>query len=555
MKKSFALLTSISFFVFLNAQKIDLPKTWKFNAGDNIQWSATAFDDSKWQDVPIGQIWQKSGIKATGFVWYRTKVVIPSSIKKAMKPDARVMVCLGMIDDVDDAYFNGKKIGSTGKINPLQTGWGMIRFYYVTANDVKWDSENTLAVRVYSPDTIGGGMYSGPYFIGLPEAKTWPNEIPADCPFPKSESFNNITFTGNFATYANADTWYPSWASDDKLYSPFTDGSVDGVTSGSWERDKQPATTGNAIIEGNDPLNLKVTPLASTVGSALPYAGRYPCGSLMYNGVWYYGTYCLDDANNNPADSLNWDVMGPFVGFRVSKDFGKTWDCPHSCANPLFGETAKNGTKVKIGSPHVVDFGKNMQYSPDGYAYLVAHGSHDPDPKPRYSNCSWINGDEVYLVRVKPSIENMNDASKYEYFSGYDDQKKPIWSKDFSKIKPLLEWNNNMGCVTATYNPVLKKYLMCVTDGWPTTKSMRTYILESSSITGPWKIVTYMNRFGPQSYFVNIPSKFIQPDGKTFYLCYAANFCVFNDPSMWIANPLGGRYGMCLFEVKLEEKK
>ena len=27
--------------------------------------------------------------------------------------------------------------------------------------------------------------------------------------------------------------------------------------------------------------------------AALPITGRYPCGSLVYNGVWYYGTYCL----------------------------------------------------------------------------------------------------------------------------------------------------------------------------------------------------------------------------------------------------------------------
>ena len=71
-----------------------------------------------------------------------------------------------------------------------------------------------------------------------------------------------------------------------------------------------------------------------------------------------------------------------------------------------------------------------------------------------------------------------------------------------------------MGCVTATYVPGLKKYLMCVTDGWPTVAKMTSYILEADAITGPWRMVSYMKDFGEQGYFLNFPSKFISPDGQ-----------------------------------------
>jgi hypothetical protein len=47
-----------------------------------------------------------------------------------------------------------------------------------------------------------------------------------------------------------------------------------------------------------------------------------------------------------------------------------------------------------------------------------------------------------------------------------------------------------------TYNAPLKKYLMCITDGWPTVTTMNTYILESDRITGPWKLVVFMEKFG-----------------------------------------------------------
>src|SRR5262249_28914799 len=181
--------------------------------------------------------------------------------------------------------------------------------------------------------------------------------------------------------------------------------------------------------------------------------------------------------------------------------------------------SGKAGRKVKIGAPHAVDFGKNMQYSPDGKAYFVGHGATRPE-----ANLAWIAGDQAYMIRVTPSPENINDPSTYEFFAGHDGAGNPLWTGDFSKIKPLIEWNNRVGCVTMTYNAPLGKYLLCVVDGWPTVSTMNTFILESDRITGPWKLVTFMERFGIQAYFVNIPSKFISADGKSAWLCYAANF-------------------------------
>jgi hypothetical protein len=260
------------------------------------------------------------------------------------------------------------------------------------------------------------------------------------------------------------------------------------------------------------------------------------------------------DSDGDASAGLNWDILGPFVGFRYSTDFGKTWtDTPRTPSAPLFGEPATPGQPVKIGAPHFVDFGKNMQHSPDGKAYLVGHGAVAGDPKPRPANLSWITGDQIYLARVTPSIDAMNDRSKYEFFSGYDGSGKPLWTSDFTAIRPIFEWNNNAGCVTMTYNAPLKKYLMCVSDGVTTISKFNTYILESDSVAGPWRLVTYMRDFGQQAYFVNIPSKFINPDGRTLWLMYAANFS--NGNKNWHTNhksdPPGSRYGMCLQEVRL----
>ena len=53
----------------------------------------------------------------------------------------------------------------------------------------------------------------------------------------------------------------------------------------------------------------------------------------------------------------------------------------------------------------------------------------------------------------------------------------------------------------------LKKYLMCITNGWPNVSKMESYILEADAITGPWRLVVYMKDFGEQAYFLNFPSK------------------------------------------------
>ena len=378
----------------------------------------------------------------------------------------------------------------------------------------------------------------------------WTSPTPTNCPFEASKDFTGIEFTRRHAEYIHADTWYPSWASDGNLYSPWTDGSVNGLRSNSAGKT---AATGFAKITGDDPMKLQVVEPGVYKSDPSPYASRYPCGNLVFNGVWYYGTYCLYGGQSIRHDGVNynWPWLGPFVGFHYSTNFGKTWtETPCTPARPLFGEAVTNGAAVKIGSPHFVDFGKNLEHSPDGRAYLVAHGASEGANR-RFGYDSWITGDEIYLARVKPGIANMNDVTKYEFFTGGLWSK---WSKNFAKIKPLAAWPDNMGCVTMTYDAPLKKYLMCVTDGGNTAGYFNSYVLESSAVTGPWKMVKYLRHFGEQGYFLNIPSKFISADGRTFWLCYSANFASDWNGMKIQSNPLGSRYAMCLQEVTLQAR-
>ena len=419
-----------------------------------------------------------------------------------------------------------------------------------------------------------------PHVSSFYQPMIWPSTPPADIPFSQSDLLKGIRFTGRhkeYTEYTDADTWFPTWAQDGDLYSPFEDGSVNVPGGGKIEADGaqgRKATQGYAKIIGSDPLNLSIVPLGKQSASALPFSGRYACANLNYNGIWYYGTYCCD-VPSRTVDGIffSWASLEPFVGFKVSRDYGKTWeDTPHTPWSPLFPEVADRSAalkalaeqdrdwrtsdvrsiihglpQVKIGTPHFVDFGRNMEHSPDGKAYLVGHGTVEPDPKPRFANNNWIAGDQLFIVRVTPTPSSINDTSQYEHFAGLDAQGRPAWSREFSKIQPLVDWNNHCGCVTITFNSPLRKYLMCVADPWPGTREINTFILESSDIGGPWKLVTYMTKFGEQGYFVNIPTKFISEDGRKCWLCYSANYT----EAKFKVNPPGGIYSLCLHEFEL----
>lgn len=376
----------------------------------------------------------------------------------------------------------------------------------------------------------------------------WPSAPPESCPIAVSREFVALGFTGRFVNYGHADTWYPSWGADGRLYSAFTDGEVNGV--GSWSGGAG-AKIGHAVIEGDDVLKLDVIEPGTIAASPAPYEGRYPCACLNYQGVWYLGTYALANA----PYGLNWPILGPFAGFHVSKDNGNTWtQSPWGCepGKTMFPEPDKFKGPLKLGVPHVVDFGKDMEYSPDGKMYLVCHGATQWDGVDRKANLSWITGDQIYLCRVTPTPETINDPSQYEFFAGHDAKGKPVWTRDYSRIQPLIDWNNHCGCVTITYDKPLKRFLMCVTDGRTTESRYDTYILESRRITGPWKMVTYMKDFGTQAYFVNVPSKFISRDGRSFWICYSANWMnVAQKREVHPFNPLGGSYAMSLHEVRL----
>jgi sialate O-acetylesterase len=100
-----------------------------------------------------------------GYAWYRYRFR-PSPGLEGKK----LIMLLGKVDDNDETYLNGERIGRTGAMDPrpdkVRTSgeYAVLRAYTIPPALLKFGEENVLAVRVYD-GWLHGGIYDGP--VGL----------------------------------------------------------------------------------------------------------------------------------------------------------------------------------------------------------------------------------------------------------------------------------------------------------------------------------------------------------------------------------------------------
>jgi hypothetical protein len=160
--------------VSAQGERIELP-TARFATGDDPARSRLDFDDSGWKEISTLANYEKQGFEGyDGWSWYRIHVRIPASLKQSSQWQQRLSIYLSSIDDVDETFFNGVKIGQTGRF-PTEPGgydtrWQAVRLYYVdlASNQVRWDQDNVIAIRVYDGDG-GGGFYRDMPYLRMAE--------------------------------------------------------------------------------------------------------------------------------------------------------------------------------------------------------------------------------------------------------------------------------------------------------------------------------------------------------------------------------------------------
>ncbi|MFH1194095.1 MAG: glycoside hydrolase family 2 TIM barrel-domain containing protein [bacterium] len=160
---------------------------WKFMQGDNLLWKNSELNDESWQTVKLPSNWEAHSdyTPDSVFGWYRRDLTVPANLK-----GKDIYINLGKIDDVDETYFNGVKVGNMGSYLPnYTTAWDIFRYYKVPHELINYGGKNIIAVRVF--DGVGGG---GIYNDGVTI---------------KEGPFESTSQGGSGAGYINAGTgWY-----------------------------------------------------------------------------------------------------------------------------------------------------------------------------------------------------------------------------------------------------------------------------------------------------------------------------------------------------------
>ena len=139
-------------------QALNLEGKWKFSIGDRAAWSTRNYNDKTWESVQVPSPWENEGFNGyDGYAWYR-KSFNGADLKRK---DASYSLFLGYIDDVDEVYFNGQKIGGSGSFPPhYHTAYNAFRSYPVPKELIDYNGNNVIAVRVLD-EGLEGGIISG----------------------------------------------------------------------------------------------------------------------------------------------------------------------------------------------------------------------------------------------------------------------------------------------------------------------------------------------------------------------------------------------------------
>jgi hypothetical protein len=309
---------------------------------------------------------------------------------------------------------------------------------------------------------------------------------------------------------SDGDLWPSCWAGNGNLYTANGDGK-------GFSLDTEFADIAVSEVKG-EPGSLSGTTIArgDQVGSIWSGGGynRKPTGMVCVGDTMYLAVQDLAlDFNDVPAATI-----------LKSTDHGRTWTWDKS--KPMVADHV-------FTTIWFADYGKGGAAAPDGYVY--AYGL-DGNWRDSFDD-TVADPQSVYLARVPKS--KVQDRTAWEFFAGSNDRGKPSWSSKLDDRRPVLTDQRRLYAQTygtnasnlstisqggVTYLAAQQRY---VYTSW-TEYTFEFY--EAPTPWGPWKHFLSKDFGGyPWStskyggYGVTIPSKFVQPDGKTMYL--QANVC------------------------------
>jgi len=134
---------------------VSMTGSWYFSVGDDPAWANPKTDVSEWDKIYVPGKWEEYYKDYNGYGWYRKNFDM-----HPYPENGKLTLLLGRIDDVDEVFINGVKVGQTGSFFPnYHTAYDIDRKYSLPDGLLK-PSGNVIAVRVYD-EGQDGGIVSG----------------------------------------------------------------------------------------------------------------------------------------------------------------------------------------------------------------------------------------------------------------------------------------------------------------------------------------------------------------------------------------------------------
>jgi hypothetical protein len=137
---------------------VEIGGNWHFHLGDDPSWAQPAYDDSAWEQLRGDTTWgAQTHPGYAGFAWYRKPIDVEGA-------KGELTILMPPVDDSYELYWNGKKIGESGKLPPHAV-WPA--FPHALTFPLP-SASGLLAVRVWKPTLSStdpvtvGGMEAAP---------------------------------------------------------------------------------------------------------------------------------------------------------------------------------------------------------------------------------------------------------------------------------------------------------------------------------------------------------------------------------------------------------
>jgi putative membrane-bound dehydrogenase-like protein len=119
-----------------------------------------------WKEAAVPDDWKRAPAGEHGFLWYRTKVLLPASWR-----GRELVLVVESVDDAREIFVAGQQVGTLGAMPPAyRSGLGETKRLSVPVDKLPLGGEATLAIRVATIESRSGFNVAAPVLLAGDEA-------------------------------------------------------------------------------------------------------------------------------------------------------------------------------------------------------------------------------------------------------------------------------------------------------------------------------------------------------------------------------------------------